>query len=416
MNTSRQELILKRSKGGLFMGRIIIFTGKGGVGKSSLSCAHAVKAAEEGRKTLIVSTDMAHNLSDIFEVQVKDEPVNVMKNLDALEIDPNHEMQINYGTISEAFKNALGSEKKENLDTLEDMVVFPGIEELFSLIKIKDIYDENIYDLIIVDCAPTGETLSLLKFPELFSWYMEKLFPIGKVALKVLRPVSKMAFKIELPNKKALNDFERLYVKLGELQNLLKDRDVCSIRIVSILEKMVLEECKRSYMYLNLYNFNVDGLYINRVIPKEADSSFFDEWKVIQNKYYEEYKSVFSEIPMFKIKWYESDINGIKGLKRICEDSLAYENIFDVLKKNYNDIFEKVEGGYKLTVNIPFADKEKFDLYRSNNELIIKIGNFKRNIPTPDVLNKYDVSKAKLREVRSSFFDKGVLTQILNLK
>lgn len=380
------------------MGRIIIFTGKGGVGKSSLSCAHAVKAAEEGRKTLIVSTDMAHNLSDIFEVQVKDEPVNVMKNLDALEIDPNHEMQINYGTISEAFKNALGSEKKENLDTLEDMVVFPGIEELFSLIKIKDIYDENIYDLIIVDCAPTGETLSLLKFPELFSWYMEKLFPIGKVALKVLRPVSKMAFKIELPNKKALNDFERLYVKLGELQNLLKDRDVCSIRIVSILEKMVLEECKRSYMYLNLYNFNVDGLYINRVIPKEADSSFFDEWKVIQNKYYEEYKSVFSEIPMFKIKWYESDINGIKGLKRICEDSLAYENIFDVLKKNYNDIFEKVEGGYKLTVNIPFADKEKFDLYRSNNELIIKIGNFKRNIPTPDVLNKYDVSKAKLRE------------------
>ena len=101
---------------------------------------------------------------------------------------------------------------------------------------------------------------------------------------------------------------------------------------------------------------------------------------------------------MFKIKWYESDINGIKGLKRICEDSLAYENIFDVLKKNYNDIFEKVEGGYKLTVNIPFADKEKFDLYRSNNELIIKIGNFKRNIPTPDVLNKYDVSKAKLRE------------------
>lgn len=284
------------------------------------------------------------------------------------------------------------------MDTLEDMVVFPGIEELFSLIKIKDIYDENIYDLIIVDCAPTGETLSLLKFPELFSWYMEKLFPIGKVALKVLRPVSKMAFKIELPNKKALNDFERLYVKLGELQNLLKDRDVCSIRIVSILEKMVLEECKRSYMYLNLYNFNVDGLYINRVIPKEADSSFFDEWKVIQNKYYEEYKSVFSEIPMFKIKWYESDINGIKGLKRICEDSLAYENIFDVLKKNYNDIFEKVEGGYKLTVNIPFADKEKFDLYRSNNELIIKIGNFKRNIPTPDVLNKYDVSKAKLRE------------------
>lgn len=382
------------------MGRIIIFTGKGGVGKSSLSCAHAVKAAQEGRKTLIVSTDMAHNLSDIFEMQVKDEPINVMKNLDALEIDPNHEMQINYGTISEAFKNALGSVKKETMDSLEDIVVFPGIEELFSLIKIKDIYDQNIYDLIIVDCAPTGETLSLLKFPELFSWYMEKLFPIGKVALKVLRPVSKMAFKIELPNKEALNDFERLYVNLGELQNLLKNRDVCSIRIVSILEKMILEESKRSYMYLNLYNFNVDGLYINRIIPEEAECSFFNEWKAIQGKYLEEYKNVFSDVPIFKVKWYETDINGIEGLERICKDSLSNENLFDVLKKDYNDIFEKVEDGYKLTVNIPFADKEKFDLYKSPNELIIKIGNFKRNIPMPDVLDKYYVSKAKLRDGR----------------
>lgn len=380
------------------MGRIIIFTGKGGVGKSSLSCAHAVKAAREGRKTLIVSTDMAHNLSDIFEMQIKEEPVNVMDNLDALEIDPNHEMQINYGSISEAFKNALGGVKKDTIDSLEDMVVFPGIEELFSLIKIKEIYDKDIYDLIIVDCARTGETLSLLKFPELFSWYMEKLFPIGKAALKVLRPVSKMAFKIELPNKEALNDFEKLYVKLVELQELLKDRDVCSIRIVSILEKMVLEESKRSYMYLNLYNFNVDGIYINRIIPEEAKSSFFDEWKAVQRKYLEEYKNVFSEIPIFKIKWYEADIDGIKGLQRICEDSLNDEKIFDVLKKNYNDIFEKTEEGYKLTVNIPFADKEKFDLYKSPNELIIKIGNFKRNIPMPDVLNKFDVSKAKLRD------------------
>lgn len=380
------------------MGRIIIFTGKGGVGKSSLSCAHAVKSAEQGRKTLIVSTDMAHNLSDIFEIQVKDEPVSVMENLDALEIDPNHEMQINYGTIAEAFKKALGSVKRETIDSLEDMVVFPGIEELFSLIKIKEIYDKNIYDLIIVDCAPTGETLSLLKFPELFSWYMEKLFPIGKVALKVLRPVSKKAFKIELPNKETLNDFEKLYVKLGELQSLLKDRDVCSIRIVSILEKMVLEESKRSYMYLNLYNFNVDGLYINRVIPKEADSSFFDGWKAIQNKYYDEYKNVFSEMPMFKVKWYETDINGIEGLRRICRDSLTRGDIFDVLRKNYNDIFEKIEDKYKLTVNIPNATKEKFDLYKSSNELIIKIGNFKRNIPLPDVLNNYDVSKAKLSE------------------
>lgn len=380
------------------MGRIIIFTGKGGVGKSSTACAHAVKAAEEGRNTLIVSTDMAHNLSDIFEKQVKAEPVNIISNLDALEIDPNHEMQNSYGSIAEAFKNALGNVKSETIDSLEDMVVFPGIEELFSLLKIKEIYDKDIYDLIIVDCAPTGETLSLLKFPELFSWYMEKLLPIGKVALKVLRPVSKMAFKIELPNKQALNDFEKLYVSLGELQNLLKDRNVCSIRIVSILEKMVLEESKRNYMYLNLYNFNVDGLYINRIIPEEVTCSFFDEWKTAQDKYLDEYQSVFMDMTIFKIKWYETDVNGISGLRRICEDSLNDNNIFDVLKKSDNEVFKKTEDGYTLTLYIPFADKDKFDFYQSANELIIKIDNFKRNIPLPDVLSSYSVSKASMKD------------------
>ena len=382
------------------MGRIIIFTGKGGVGKSSVSAAHAVKAAKEGIKTLIVSTDMAHNLSDIFQVNVKEEPIEVRENLFALEIDPNYEMNKNYGNIMEAFKNMLGGIKTENIEALEDIVVFPGIEELFSLIKIKDLYDKNIYDLIIVDCAPTGETLSLLKFPELLSWYMEKLFPIGKVALKILRPVSKVAFKIEMPDKKALNDIEKLYIKLGELEALLKNRDICSIRIVAILEKMVLEESKRNYMYLNLYNFNVDGLYINRVIPEEVNNSFFDGWKLAQKKYYDEFKAVFANIPTYKIKWYETDIDGIKGLERISEDSLNDNNIFKVLRKIENETFEKTEYGYLLKVYIPFTNKKDFDLFQSTTELIIKIGNFKRNIPIPDVIRKYSVTSAKLENER----------------
>ncbi len=185
------------------MGRIIIFTGKGGVGKTSTAAAHGVKAAKTGLKTLIVSTDMAHNLSDIFMTKIKEEPVKVMDNLYALEIDPNYEMDKYYNNISTAFKNMLPTIEGENNESLEDIIVFPGIEELFSLIRIKELYEKNIYDLIIVDCAPTGETLSLLKFPELLSWYMEKFFPIGKVALKVLRPISKAVFKIDMPDKKS---------------------------------------------------------------------------------------------------------------------------------------------------------------------------------------------------------------------
>ncbi len=380
------------------MGRIIIFTGKGGVGKSTTACAHALKAAKEGRKTLIVSTDMAHNLSDIFIKEIKKDPVEVMANLYALEIDSNYEMERKYDSISKAIKNLMPIADEETKGNLENIAFMPGIEQLFSLIRIKELYDEHIYDLIIVDCAPTGETLSLLKFPELLSWYMEKIFPIGKAALKVLRPISKAAFKIELPDKKAMSDIEKLYYELNELGSLLKNREVCSIRLVTIPEKMVVEETKKNYMYLNLYNFNVDGLFINRIISNDVNNKFFDRWKQIQNEYLEELNETFMDIPTYKIKWYESDINGMEYLDRVCRDSLNDKNIFEVLKTTTNEIFEKIDDGYLLKVYIPFADKKQFDLLESPTDIIIKIGNFKRNIPLPDVLRKHSVTSAKFED------------------
>ncbi|OPX44937.1 arsenical pump-driving ATPase [Ruminiclostridium hungatei] len=380
------------------MGRILIFTGKGGVGKTSIAAAHAVKAAGEGRKTLIVSTDMAHNLSDLFMMELKEEPVELMENLHGLEIDPNYEMERYYGTIAKTFKSMLTFEKPKDSQIFEDIVVFPGIEELFSLLKIKELFDSGGYELIVVDCAPTGETLALLKFPELFSWYMEKLFPVGKVAMKVLRPISKAAFKIEMPDDRAMNDIERLYVKLGQLQALLKDRDISSIRLVTVPEKMVVEETKRNYMYLNLYNFNVDGLYINRIIPGDAVNSFFHDWKLIQKSCLEEIEAVFANIPVYRVKWYQTDIIGVEGLQRIVQDSLGDENIFKVLKTTLNETFTKTEKGYRLDIYVPLAEKGAFDLFESGTEVIIKIGNFKRNIPVPNTLRKYRMTTARLEE------------------
>ncbi|KOF58263.1 arsenic ABC transporter ATPase [Clostridium sp. DMHC 10] len=388
------------------MSRIIIFTGKGGVGKTSTAAAHAVKAAKEGMKTLIVSTDMAHNLSDIFMKELEKEPKEVEKNLWALEIDPNYELQRYYGSISEAVKKMMSFKNSKDEEAFDDIVVFPGMEELFSLLKIKEIYDENIYDLIIVDCAPTGETLSLLRLPEILSWYMEKLFPIGRVAVKVLRPISKAAFKLELPNTTALNEIEKLYVKLGELEKLLKDREVCSLRLVTIPEKMVVDETKRNYMYLNLYNFNVDGLYINRILPQDIDNNFFDKWKEIQKEYVQTLEDTFSNMPIYKIRWYPVDINGVECLYKIVEDSLKDKNIFKVLKTTQSEVFEKLDDGYGLTIKVPFTEKQQLNLHEGDNELIIKIGNFKRNIPMPDVMRRYSVSKAK--------FDNGILTIYFN--
>ena len=397
-NTSDVELFEKRNiNGGNKMGRIIIFTGKGGVGKTSVAAAHGRKAAREGKKTIIISTDMAHNLSDLFETPLEKEPVEVTKNLFALEVDPNYIMENNFpqmmNSIDKMMNGMLGSDS-----TAKEPIMFPGIEELFSLLKIKDIYDKNEYELIIVDCAPTGETLSLLKFPELLSWYMEKFFPIGKIGMRIIAPISKQFMNMELPGKEAMNDIEKAYGRLLELQDLLKNKEVCSVRLVTIPEKMVFEETKRNYMYMNLYNFNVDGIYINRILPSEVEDEFFHEWLILQNHYINEMEKTFGNIPVYKIPWYDIDVNGFEPLDRIVEDALQYKDIFEVKQIVPNETYEKIDDTYLLTVFLPGVKKEKMEMHQSASDLIIKLDNFKRSIPIPGILRTYEISSAKIED------------------
>ena len=238
--------------------------------------------------------------------------------------------------------------------------------------------------------------MSLLKFPELLSWYMERFFPIGKVAVRLLAPVSKKAFKVELPNKAAMNDIERLYLKLIQLQELLKNREITSIRIVTMPEKMVVEETKISYMYMNLYNFNVDGLYINRILPKDISNSFFDKWVLLQEKYITQLEEGFCGIPIYKIPWYEEELRGRHTLERICEDVLKDHAVFEQKIITLRESFIQNDKGYLLSVTLPHTKKEDLDVYQSQTDVIIKLGNFKRNIALPNVLCTYDITSAKL--------------------
>lgn len=387
------------------MNRIYIITGKGGVGKSSVAAAHAIKSATEGKKTLLVSTDMAHNLGDIFERKLGKEAENVLPNLDIYEIDPEYVMENDFSSIMSYLGNLLSDVDDYSL---QDMGMMPGMEELFSLLKIADIYNSEGYERIIVDCAPTGETLSLLKFPELLSWYMEKLFPIGKVGVRMLAPISKSVFKVEMPNKNAMNDIEKMYLKLVELQELLKNRDITSIRIVTTPEKMVVEETKRNYMYMNLYNFNVDGLYINRILPKDINNDFFNQWIIIQREYITYLKESFSALPIYEIPWYEEELRGVENIRRIVEDVLSGKEVFEEKIITERETFKQIETGYQLEVFLPCVDKSSIDLYQGTTDIVIKIGNFKRNIPLPNILRNYVVAGAKFEEERLSImFEKG---------
>ena len=377
------------------MRRIYIFTGKGGVGKSSVAAAHALRSAEEGKKTLLISTDMAHNLGDIFGRKLGKTEENILPNLDIYEIDPEYVMQEDFKEFVDYVRKTLSM-----AGDMDEMGMMPGMEELFSLLKISEIYEKGTYDRMIVDCAPTGETLSMLKFPELLAWYMEKLFPIGKVGVRLLAPFSKKMFSVEMPNKKAMNDIEKVFIKLMELQELLKNRDITSVRIVTTPEKMVVEETKRNYMYMNLYNFNVDGLYINRILPQDIDNNFFDRWVEIQKEYIQCLKESFAALPIYEIPWYDEELKGEENIKRIVDDVLAKSDVFKVRHITEREVFTQTEDGYLLEVNIPGADKTDIDLYQATTDIVIKTGNFKRNIPLPNALRTYVVSGAKFEEGR----------------
>ena len=377
------------------MKRIYIFTGKGGVGKSSVAAAHALRSAEEGKKTLLISTDMAHNLGDIFGRKLGKTEENILPNLDIYEIDPEYVMQEDFKEFVDYIRKTLSM-----AGDMDDMGMMPGMEELFSLLKISEIYETGTYDRMIVDCAPTGETLSMLKFPELLAWYMEKLFPIGKVGVRLLAPFSKKMFSVEMPNKKAMNDIEKVFLKLMELQELLKNRKITSVRIVTTPEKMVVEETKRNYMYMNLYNFNVDGLYINRILPQDIDNNFFDRWVEIQKEYIQCLKDSFAALPIYEIPWYDEELKGEENIKRIVDDVLAKSDVFKVRHITEREVFTQTDDGYLLEVNIPGADKTDIDLYQATTDIVIKTGNFKRNIPLPNALRTYVVSGAKFEEGR----------------
>ena len=247
--------------------RIILYTGKGGVGKTSIAAATACKIASIGKKVLIISTDAAHSLSDSFNVKLGNEAIEIEKNLYGMEIDTVSENEKIWGGVKDYIKQLLTIKSGETIES-EELLVFPGFEELVSLIKIKEINDEGNYDVLIVDCAPTGETMSLLKFPDLFKWWMDKIFPVKRKGAKIAKPIVETTIKVPMPTEDVFDEIESLYKKIDDLYSIMQDKSKVSLRIVTTPEKIVVKEAKRNFSYLHLFNYNVDSIIINKTFPK----------------------------------------------------------------------------------------------------------------------------------------------------
>ena len=377
--------------------RIILYTGKGGVGKTSVAAATALKSARKGLKTLVVSTDPAHSLGDSLDIKLSPEPIEIEKNLWAQEIDSIHEVEKGWGKVQE-YLTALFTAKTVKNITTEELTVFPGMEDLLSLLRILNYYKEKTFDVIIIDCAPTGETLALLSFPEMLRWWMDKLFPMKRKAMKIVKPVVEPLLGVPMPSDNVMGEIERIYTQLDEMRQILSDRDITSIRIVANPEKMVIKEAQRSFTYLNIYDFNVDAIVVNRVIPDNVSDDYFKVWKDIQKKYKEMIIESFSPVPIYYAPLFEREIVGLEMLERMGEEVFKAE---DPVKIKYNFRTQQVvkEGEeYILSIYMPFTSKKELSLNQKADELIIKVGSVKRTITLPRTLLNHSIKAAKFED------------------
>lgn len=377
--------------------RIILYTGKGGVGKTSIAAATALKSARNGLKTLVVSTDAAHSLGDSLDMPLSPEPIEIEKNFWAQEIDSIHEVEQGWGKVQQ-YLTALLTAKTVKDITTEELTVFPGMEDLLSLLRILKYYKEKTYDVIIIDCAPTGETLALLSFPEMMRWWMTKLFPIKRKAVKVVKPVVEPLLGVPMPTDGVMGEIENIHHQLDEMKEILSDRGITSIRIVVNPEKMVIKEAQRSFTYLNIYDFNVDAVVVNRVIPANVTDDYFKVWKEIQKKYKEMISDSFSPIPIYNAPLFENEVVGLEMLERMGEEIFKDEDPIEIKYNKRTQEVTKEGAEYVFSIYMPFTGKNDLDLNQKGDELIVRTANLKRNISLPRTLQGLDIAGARFEE------------------
>ena len=379
--------------------RIVLFTGKGGVGKTTIASATALRIATTGRKTLLMSTDPAHSLADAFTAELGPEPVEVAPNLWAEQIDAQQRLEENWREIQQhavAVLNWAGLAEVE----AEELSVIPGLDEIFSLADVKAHSEEGRYDVVVVDCAPTGETLRLLSLPGIIQWYMERVFPIERRVMGALRPVAKRITSLPLPDEGVYRAVKRFYDKLDGVRQLLTDGEVTSIRLVVNPERMVIAEAMRTFTYLNLFGYKVDAVIANRLLPEAVSDPYFDRWKELQREHLATINDAFDPLPILKARLHEQEVLGPDLLRGLGEEIYGAQDASDVLFTDEPLAIVKRGDDYFLTLKLSFARKEDLEVSTKADELFIRVGPYRRTIMLPKVLAAREITSAKLEQDR----------------
>jgi arsenite-transporting ATPase len=377
--------------------RILLFTGKGGVGKTTVAAATAVRAARAGHRTLVTSTDPAHSLADSFGVPLGDQVAEIGKNLWAEQIDAQARLESNWRDIQEhviSLLNWVGVDAVE----AEELSVIPGLDEIFSLTDMRRHADSGSYDVLIVDCAPTAETLRLLSLPEVMNWYIERIFPIQRGVVRTIRPVLTRVTSMPIPDDRIFSAVERLHRNLEVVRRLLTEERRSSVRLVVNPEKMVIAEARRTYTYLSLFGYRVDAVVANRIIPDEVSDPYFVKWKEIHAEHLQTIEESFQPVPILRARLFDQELVGMELLERMGTEIYGDGDVTRVLHRDVPIRVRKRGPWYVLSMRLPFIERGDIDVHRKGDELYVRVGSYKRNIILPHALQRLDVKQARFAE------------------
>ncbi|MFO7817706.1 MAG: ArsA family ATPase [Desulfovibrionales bacterium] len=384
--------------------RVLIFTGKGGVGKTTVAAATALSTAARGYKTLVMSTDAAHSLADSFGVDLTGSvPVNIEHNLWAQEVDVLEELSHNWQEIQKYIASVMNAIGNVGEIISEDMAILPGLEEMCALLEIFRMENSDEYDCLVVDCAPTGQTLKLLSLPDVAQWWIDKILPVERRVARTVRKVKPSIKGVPVPTDQFYDAMERLFYDVGALKKVLMDPEKTSLRLVVNPESMVIEEAQRAYTYLNLYGYPVDGVIANKIIPPQVSDEFFRSWRETQARHLETIKDVFSPLPVIEAFFMQQELSDKDHLENLAEKLYKDRQPLDIYYKGQPQTITKEGNDYIFSVELPFIEKSDLELRRKGDDrLILQIGNWRREIFLPSSLSQKPLKKAKL--------ENGILT------
>lgn len=381
--------------------RLILMTGKGGVGKTSVAAATGLRCAELGYKTLVLSTDPAHSLADSFDMELSHDPRLVRPNLWGAELDALMELEGNWGAVKRYITQVLQARGLEGVQA-EELAILPGMDEIFGLVRMKRHYDEGEFDVLIIDSAPTGTALRLLSLPEVSGWYMRRFYkPLQQVSV-ALRPLVEPLFRpiagFSLPDKEVMDAPYEFYEQIEALEKVLTDNSKTTVRLVTNPEKMVIKESLRAHAYLSLYNVSTDLVVANRIIPESVNDPFFERWKESQKQYRQEIHDNFLPLPVKEVPLYSEEMCGLPALERLKDTLYADEDPAQVYYKETTVRVVQDKNEYRLELYLPGMSKDKIQLSKTGDELNITIGNHRRNLVLPQALAALQPAGAKMED------------------